>query len=66
MTGNESTIRKIKDTFTVIIEKMKEHKIEVCGHIVCNDDMEKHVQAILELRKRGRDGCLYRRDENES
>ena len=41
-TGNEVYYGRIKDTFTpVIIEKMKEYKIEVCGHIVCNDDMEK-------------------------
>ena len=41
-TGNEVYYGRIKDTFTpVIIEKMKEYKIEVCGHIVCNDVIEK-------------------------
>ena len=39
-TGNEVYYGRIKDTFTpVIIEKMKEYKIEVCVNIVCNDDM---------------------------
>lgn len=53
-TGNEVYYGRIKDTFTpVIIEKMKEYKIEVCGHIVCNDDMEKITKAILELKKKG-------------
>ena len=54
-TGNEVYYGRIKDTFTpVIIEKMKEYKIEVCGHIVCNDDMEKITKAILELKEKGR------------
>ena len=53
-TGNEVYYGRIKDTFTpVIIEKMKEYKIEVCGHIVCNDDMEKITKAILELKEKG-------------
>ena len=53
-TGNEVYYGRIKDTFTpVIIEKMKEYKIEVCGHIVRNDDMEKITKAILELKEKG-------------
>ena len=39
--------------YDIIIEKMKEYKIEVCGHIVCNDDMEKITKAILELKEKG-------------
>ena len=55
-TGNEVYYGRIKDTFTpVVIEKMKEYKIEVCGHILCNDDMEKITKAILKLKEEGAD-----------
>ena len=38
-TGNEVYYGRIKDTFTpVIIEKLAAYGIEVCGHILCDDN----------------------------
>lgn len=53
-TGNEVFHGRIQDTFTpVIIEKLKAYGIEVCGHIICDDQKEKITNAILELKEQG-------------
>lgn len=55
-TGNEVYYGRIKDTFTPVIEeKMASYEIEICGHILCNDNREKITNAILELKNRGAD-----------
>lgn len=55
-TGNEVFYGRIQDTFTpVIVEKLKKFGVEVCGHIVCNDDKEKITAAIMELKNNGAD-----------
>lgn len=53
-TGSEVFYGRIKDTFTpVIIDKLSEYNIEVCGHKVVNDDLENIVNAISELKESG-------------
>jgi molybdenum cofactor synthesis domain-containing protein len=55
-TGNEVFFGRIKDTFTPVIEeKLNAYGIEVCGHIIRNDDLEKITSAILELKNNGAD-----------
>jgi molybdenum cofactor synthesis domain-containing protein len=55
-TGNEVYFGRIKDTFTpVIIEKLAEYGIEVCGHKICNDDRAKISASIMELKESGAD-----------
>lgn len=50
---------RIKDTFTpVIIEKLAAYGIEVCGHILCDDNREKITEAILKLKEEGADMIL--------
>lgn len=49
----------IKDTFTpVIIDKLASYGIEVSGHILCDDNMEKITNAILQLKEEGADLIL--------
>ena len=58
-TGNEVYYGRIKDTFTpVIIDKLAEYGIEVSGHILCDDNMEKITNAILQLKEEGADLIL--------
>ena len=58
-TGNEVYYGRIKDTFTpVIIEKLAAYGIEVCGHILCDDNREKITEAILKLKEEGADMIL--------
>lgn len=41
-TGNEVYYGRIEDTFTpVIVEKLSAYGLEVCGHILCDDNMDK-------------------------
>lgn len=55
-TGNEVFYGRIKDTFTpVIVDKLAQFGMEICGHIICNDDKEKITAAILALKKQGAD-----------
>ncbi len=67
-TGNEVYYGRIKDTFTpVIIEKLAAYGIEVCGHILCDDNREKITEAILKVKEEGADMILcYRRHERGS
>lgn len=67
-TGNEVYYGRIEDTFTpVIVEKLSAYGIEVCGHILCDDNMEKITRGYLKA-ERGRGGYdpLYRWDECRS
>lgn len=49
-TGNEVYYKRIKDTFTPVIEqKLAEFDTEVIGHEICNDDHEKITEAIKRL-----------------
>ena len=58
-TGNEVYYGRIEDTFTpVIVEKLSAYGIEVCGHILCDDNMEKITEAILKLKEDGADMIL--------
>ena len=55
-TGSEVFYGRIKDTFTpVIIDKMKEYGILVCGHKTVDDKPEKITAAIFELKNEGAD-----------
>lgn len=55
-TGSEVYHGRIKDTFTpVVIDKLKEYRISVCGHKIVNDDSDMIVNAISELKKNGAD-----------
>ncbi|MDO5538616.1 MAG: molybdopterin-binding protein [Eubacteriales bacterium] len=55
-TGNEVYYGRVKDTFTPVIEeKLASYGIEVCGHVLCNDDRQKIAGAILELKNQGAD-----------
>lgn len=52
-TGNEVFYERIKDTFTpVIIEKLLKYGINVTEHIIINDDDEKIVHAINEMKSK--------------
>ena len=58
-TGNEVYYGRIKDTFTpVTIDKLASYGIEVSGHILCDDNMEKITNAILQLKEEGADLIL--------
>ena len=58
-TGNEVYYGRIEDTFTpVIVEKLSAYGIEVCGHILCDDNMDKITEAILKLKEDGADMIL--------
>lgn len=53
-TGSEVYHGRIKDTFTpVVVNKLKEYKISVCGHKIVNDNSDMIVDAISELKKNG-------------
>lgn len=53
-TGSEVYNGRIKDTFTpVIIEKLKEYGISVCGHKIADDNSEMIVNSIKELKDNG-------------
>ncbi len=53
-TGSEVYHGRIKDTFTpVIIEKLKEYGISVCGHKIADDNSEMIVNSIKELKDNG-------------
>lgn len=53
-TGNEVYYGRIKDAFTpVVVEKLKQYHIEVIETVVLNDDKEKIVKAILDLKEKG-------------
>ena len=55
-TGNEVYHGRIKDTFTpVIVEKLARYGIEVCGHVVCDDNKEKITKAVLDFKESGVD-----------
>lgn len=58
-TGSEVYYGRIKDTFTPVIEeKLKAYGIEVCGHVVLNDDKEKITEAILRFKEEGAEMIL--------
>ena len=58
-TGNEVYYGRIEDTFTpVIVEKLSAYGIEVCGHILCDDNMDKITEVILKLKEDGADMIL--------
>ena len=58
-TGNEVYYGRIEDTFTpVIVEKLSAYGIEVCGHLLCDDNMDKITEAILKLKEDGADMIL--------
>ena len=55
-TGSEVYYGRIKDTFTpVVIHKLNQYKISVCGHKIVNDESDMIVNAITELKKNGAD-----------
>ena len=55
MSPQEVYYGRIKDTFTpVIIEKLAAYGIEICGHILCDDNREKITEAILKLKEEER------------
>jgi len=55
-TGSEVYYGRIKDTFTpVVIDKLSQYKISVCGHKIVNDESNMIVNAINELKKNGAD-----------
>ncbi len=58
-TGNEVYHGRIKDTFTpVILEKLAAYGISSCGHIVCDDNLNRIRDAILKLKEDGADMIL--------
>ena len=58
-TGNEVYHGRIEDTFTpVVVNKLAGYGIEICGHILCDDDQEKITSAILKLKEEGADMIL--------
>ncbi|MBU3100629.1 MULTISPECIES: molybdopterin-binding protein [Clostridium] len=55
-TGSEVYYGRIKDTFTpVVIDKLSQYKISVCGHKIVKDESNMIVNAINELKKNGAD-----------
>ncbi len=55
-TGNEVFSGRIKDTFTPVVkEKLAQYGIETTEHVVLNDNMDKIVAAILDLKEKGVD-----------
>lgn len=55
-TGSEVYYGRIKDTFTpVVIDKLSQYKISICGYKVVNDEIDMIVNAINELKKNGAD-----------
>lgn len=55
-TGSEVYYGRIKDTFTsVVIDKLSQYGISVCGHKIVNDEIDMIVNAINELKKNGAD-----------
>ena len=42
----------------MIVEKLSAYGIEVCGHILCDDNMDKITEAILKLKEDGADMIL--------
>ncbi|NOV79776.1 molybdopterin-binding protein [Clostridium saccharobutylicum] len=55
-TGSEVYKGIIKDTFTpVVINKLNEYNISVCGHKIVNDESDMIVNAITELKNDGAD-----------
>jgi molybdenum cofactor synthesis domain-containing protein len=55
-TGSEVYYGRIKDTFTpVVVNKLNEYGITVCGHKIVNDGSEMIVNAIKDLKDNGAD-----------
>lgn len=55
-TGSEVYYGRIKDTFTpVVVNKLSEYGITVCGHKIVNDESEMIVAAINDLKANGAD-----------
>ncbi|WP_160684487.1 molybdopterin-binding protein [Clostridium sp. C2-6-12] len=55
-TGSEVYYGRIKDTFTpVVVNKLNEYGITVCGHKIVNDESEMIVNAIKDLKANGAD-----------
>lgn len=55
-TGSEVYKGIIKDTFTpVVISKLNQYNIGVCGHKIVNDESDMIVNAITELKNDGAD-----------
>ncbi|MCC8142396.1 MAG: molybdopterin-binding protein [Lachnospiraceae bacterium] len=55
-TGNEVFSGRIKDTFTPVVkEKLAQYGIETTEHVVLDDNMNKIVSAIKELKEKGVD-----------
>jgi molybdenum cofactor synthesis domain-containing protein len=55
-TGSEVYYGRIKDTFTpVVVNKLNEYGITVCGHKIVNDESEMIVNAIKDLKDNGAD-----------
>lgn len=55
-TGSEVYYGRIKDTFTpVVVNKLSEYGITVCGHKIVNDESEMIVNAITDLKDNGAD-----------
>lgn len=55
-TGSEVYYGRIKDTFTpVVVNKLSEYGITVCGHKIVNDESEMIVAAIKDLKENGAD-----------
>lgn len=55
-TGSEVYYGRIKDTFTpVVVNKLSEYGITVCGHKIVNDEKEMIVNAIKDLKANGAD-----------
>lgn len=55
-TGSEVYYGRIKDTFTpVVVNKLSEYGITVCGHKIVNDESEMIVAAIKDLKANGAD-----------
>ena len=58
-TGSEVYYRRIKDTFTPVIEeKISEFDTEVVGHRICNDEDKMVTEAIWEMIGKGADTVI--------
>lgn len=55
-TGSEVYHGRIKDTFTpVIVNKIENYNLSLCGHITVDDKKEMIIDAIKELKEKGAD-----------
>ena len=58
-TGSEVYYKRIKDTFTPVIEeKISEFDTEVVGHRICNDEDKMVTEAIWEMIEKGADTVI--------